>query len=161
MLWRVPASLLIVMVGWWFFVRPMNVLGDWVDVPQEFALCSDRGSGTAGCVVDGDTVIIGFGQQRRRIRLTGFDAPELEGACPAESKSAITARDALHDWLAQGAFEWSGGNDPAYDKYGRELREVRRATVNGRYEYLSETMIDRKLASESGWDAWPNDWCNQ
>lgn len=159
-LWRVPALLLIVMAAWWFGVRPVMEEQGWVRVDQEFALCGERGSSADGCVVDGDTLTIGFGNDRRRIRLTGFDAPELEGACPAESEAAVSARSALHDWLSQGRFEWNGAQDPPYDQYGRELRSVRRTTSDGQREYLAETMIERGLAAESGWGAEPKDWCD-
>ena len=158
-MWRVPALLLIVMAGWWFGVRPVMEEQGWVRVDREFGLCGARGSGVQGCVVDGDTVIIGFGDDRRRIRLTGFDAPELDGACPAENEAAAIARDALHTWLSEGAFEWNGAEDPPYDQYGRELRAVRRVTGEGNREYLAETMIERGLAAESGWGATPKDWC--
>jgi len=157
--WRVPVLLLIVMVVWWFAVRPVMQEQGWVRVTQEFALCSERGSGAAGCVVDGDTLIIGFGEGRRRIRLTGFDAPELDGACEAERKAAIVARDALHDWLGRGSFDWDGADDPPYDQYGRELRALRRAEPDGSHEYLAETMLDNGRAGESGWGSYPRDWC--
>ncbi len=158
-LWRVPALLLIVMAAWWFGVRPVMEEQGWVRVDHDFALCGERGNGAVGCVVDGDTLILGFGNDRRRIRLTGYDAPELDGACPAESEAAVLARDALHAWLGEGAFEWNGADDPPFDQYGRELRAVRRITGQGRREYLAETMIGRGLAAESGWGAVPKDWC--
>lgn len=157
-LWRVPVLLLIVMAAWWFGIRPIAHEQGWVRVDQEFSLCADRGS-TDACVVDGDTVIIGFGENRRRIRLTGFDAPELEGACEAERALAVKSRDALHDWLERGPFEWNGADEPPYDQYGRELREVRRVGSDGSREYLAETLLDRDLAAESGWGAEPQDWC--
>lgn len=158
-LWRVPVLLLIVMAVWWFGVRPVMREQGWVNVTQDFALCSERGASTAGCVVDGDTLIIGYRVDRRRVRLTGFDAPELDGACEAEREAAITARDALHEWLGQGTFEWDGANDPPYDQYGRELRALRRETQDGSHEYLAEAMLERGLASESGWGVEPRDWC--
>ncbi|QUL37015.1 thermonuclease family protein [Erythrobacter sp. JK5] len=158
LVWRVPALALIVMAGWWFLVRPVVDEQGWVTVTRDFAICGER-SGAAGCVADGDTVIIGFGSDQRRIRLTGFDAPELDGACPAEREAALAARAALHEWLGRGPFQWTGADDPPYDRYGRELREVRRAAPGGGREYLAETMIARGLAAESGWGARPVDWC--
>lgn len=127
-----------------------------------FSLCAERRSGAeraAGCVVDGDTVAIGFGEDRRRIRLTGFDTPELNGACDAESTLAQTARDRLHDWLAQGPFEWSGADGPPYDRYGRELREVRRSVPGGGTEYLADTMVESGLAAPNGWGG-RGEWCD-
>ncbi|MGB3469864.1 MAG: hypothetical protein WBA51_03460 [Erythrobacter sp.] len=157
-LWRVPALVAIVAGLWWYGVRPIAYEQGWVPVTGRFAECGS-GRGAEGCVVDGDTVIIGFGAERRRIRLTGFDAPEIEGTCPAESRLAITARTALTAWLAQGVFEWNGSDDPPRDQYGRELREVRRVAGDGTREYLAETMITRGLARESGWGAEPVEWC--
>ena len=160
-MWRVPIFLLIVLVVWWYAIRPITNDRGWVEVRQSFGLCgSSQGPATDGCVVDGDTLIIGFGSDRRRIRLTGFDAPELDGACEAESRIARTARTALHEWLASGPFEWDGASGPPRDQYGRELRSVRRVVKGGRDEILAETMIERGLAAESGWGAEPLDWCD-
>ncbi|WP_298471300.1 hypothetical protein [uncultured Erythrobacter sp.] len=160
-LWRVPVLLLIVMAAWWFGVRPVMEEQGWVRVTQDFALCGERSSEAAGCVVDGDTLIIGFGNDRRRIRLTGFDAPELDGACQAEREAAQKARGALHDWIGEGPIEWNGADDPPYDQYGRELRAARRVARDGSREFLAETMIKRGLAAESGWGAEPKNWCSE
>jgi len=122
-------------------------------------LCGDGSGNAAGCVVDGDTVIMGFGSERRRIRITGFDAPEIDGACAAEREVAQKARQHLHLWLNEGAFEWSGGDNPPRDQYGRALREVRRSLPDGERDNLADTMIDSGLASASGWGADPVDWC--
>lgn len=163
LVWRLPVSVLVVMAVWWFWFRPAATEQEWTEVDTRFALCGQRSSGSArelGCVVDGDTVVIGFGEERRRIRLTGFDTPEIDGACEAESELAQEARMRLHQWLSEGVFEWSGADEPPYDQYGRELREVRRLGGDGRSEYLAVTMIDSGLASESGWGAWPQEWCD-
>lgn len=157
--WRVPVLLGIVMAVWWFGVRPHMAEQGWVRVTQDFALCSSAGRSADGCVIDGDTLIIGFGSDRRRIRLTGFDAPEMDGACPTEREAAIAARDALHDWLGQGPFEWDGADQPARDQYGRELRAVRRINADGSAEFLADTLLERELVSESGWGTTPRDWC--
>ncbi|WP_252259671.1 thermonuclease family protein [Erythrobacter aurantius] len=159
LVWRMPVLLLIVMAVWWFGLRPLSDDAEWQTVNDRFALCGARGSSQPGCVVDGDTLILGFSKAQRRIRLTGFDAPELNGACPAESRRAIEARDALHQWLGQGAFEWDGGDAPPRDQYGRELRAVRRTMADGSREYLADTMINRGLAGGSGWGSTEPDWC--
>ncbi len=152
--------LLVVMALWWFAIRPITQPDDeWVRVTTRFAICAESGQREAGCVVDGDTLVLGFGAGQRRIRLTGFDAPELDSACEAERSAALAARGRLQQWLNQGAFEWSGGREPPYDQYGRELREVRRTPSDGRSERLAETMIAEELASESGWGTFPRDWC--
>lgn len=158
-MWRVPVFLFVVLAAWWYGVRPIIAEQGWVRVTDSFAVCGDNSGDADGCVVDGDTVIIGFGKNRRRIRLTGFDAPELDGECEAERNLASASRQALSDWLARGAFEWDGADDPPYDQYGRELRALRRINANGDREFLAETMISRGLASGSGWGAEPKDWC--
>ena len=119
---------------------------EWHAVERQFTVCG-QGSSPA-CVVDGDTIRIG----NRRIRLTGFDAPELDGACEAESRLARIARDELAAWLNLGTLEMDGGAEPPRDRYGRELREVRRGG-----ELLAETMAGRGLARRSGFE---KDWCS-
>ncbi|QFT76652.1 thermonuclease family protein [Erythrobacter sp. THAF29] len=158
-LWRVPALLAIVSAAWWFLYRPYAEEQGWVRVTDTFALCGERWTGADGCVVDGDTLVVGNGSARRRVRLVGFDAPELNGACDAEREQAKRARSALHEWLSRGPFEWNGEADPPRDQYGRELRKVRRNIGKGRHEYLAEVMIERGLAGESGWGTTPVDWC--
>jgi len=131
--------------------------GEWVKIGQTFGVCGERGRPYA-CVSDGDTVTLGYGRQARRIRLTGFDTPEMDGACAAESATARVAQSALRDWLNSGLFEWNGGADPNYDKYGRELRAVRRVQADGSTQELADVMIDAKLAEGDGpWES--RDWC--
>ena len=117
------------------------------EVRQPFGLCGQRGG--SACVIDGDTLAIG----QRRIRLTGFDTPELDGACEAERAQARAARTALYAWLSQGPFTWTGGAEPPRDRYGRELREASRGD-----ETLVEHMIDAGLAEGDGWGE-GREWC--
>ena len=119
--------------------------GEWDRTERQFTICGQGSS--AACVVDGDTLRLG----QRRVRLTGFDAPELHGQCDAESQLARAARDELAAWLNRGAFEMDGGADPPRDQYGRELREVRRGG-----ELLADSMIERGLARRSRLD---RGWC--
>lgn len=158
-LWRVPTLIAVLSAAWWFLYRPYVHEQGWVQVTERFALCGEPWAGASGCVVDGDTLVIGNGGDRRRIRLIGFDAPELKGACPAESAQAARARLALYQWLGEGAFEWNGADNPPRDKYGRELREARRAGPGKQREYLAEVMIERGLAAANGWSGEPIDWC--
>ncbi len=161
-IWRLLTLFLTVAAVWWFGFRPIVTEQGWVEVRERFALCGDRSSGAereAGCVVDGDTVVIGFGANRRRIRFIGYDTPELDGGCQTERGLAKVARLQLHDWLAEGSFEWDGAQDPPYDQYGRELREVRRTDSDKSSEYLAATMIKSGLASDNGWGTLPQDWC--
>ena len=117
-------------------------------VSLTFRLCGTPGPGP--CVIDGDTLAIG----QRRIRLTGYDAPEMDGPCDNERHKAAMARDRLNTWLRQGPFEWTGGFAPPYDRYGRELREARRGE-----ELLAEVMIGAGLAEGDGWGAERVEWC--
>lgn len=122
------------------------------EIDRSFTVCGERGS--AACVIDGDTIAIG----QRRIRLTGFDAPEIDGACAAETAKAREARAALRDWLNRGPFLLGGGEDAARDRYGRELRDAWRR-VDGSEEWLAEWMIDQRLAADNSWTGTAVDWC--
>ncbi|MEP5937916.1 MAG: thermonuclease family protein [Erythrobacter sp.] len=155
--WRTPIFVLLLAGGWWL-MQAHEPVGEWVQINQKFGVCGERGRPNA-CVSDGDTVTLGYGSNARRIRLTGFDTPEMEGACDAESATARVARTALRDWLNQGGFSWSGGKEPNYDKYGRELRSVRRALPDGSTQDLAEVMIKSGLAEGDGpWES--RDWCD-
>lgn len=128
---------------------PGRRVDEWQEVTQRFTICGVQSS--AACVVDGDTVVWG----KRRIRLAGYDAPELDGACAAERGRALEARDALAAWLAAGPFEWDGGAEPPYDQYGRELRRARRGSQD-----LGPAMIARGLAQDGGWARHDGFWCD-
>ena len=117
-------------------------------VEMSFGLCGEGGG--EACVIDGDTLAIG----QHRVRLTGYDAPELEGGCAVESAQARAARAELHHWLARGCFTWTGGEDPPRDRWGRELREARRGD-----DLLAEHMVSAGLAEEMGSGAERVEWC--
>ena len=158
-IWRIPVLLIVVMLAWWFIYRPIAAsMADWAEVQYDFDVCGERGRGFA-CVSDGDTVTLGYGSSARRIRLTGFNAPEIEGQCPAESAAALRAQAELRAWLNRGAFEWDGGSEPPRDRYGRELRSVRRTAPEGSSETLAEHMIDADLAEGPGPWQYQN-WCS-
>lgn len=156
--WRIPVLLMVLMLAWWFIYRPIAAnMAEWNSVEYEFGICGERGRSFA-CVSDGDTVTLGFGSAARRIRLTGFDAPEIEGRCEAESAKALAAQAALRAWLNRGPFEWDGEAEPPRDRYGRELRSVRRTLPDGSRETLADHMISRRLAEGPGpWER--RDWC--
>lgn len=160
--WRGPLIAFILVGVWWFAsqstLQSIGANEGWVKVSTRFTVCG-VGPREEGCVVDGDTVLIGAGVNRRRIRLTGFDAPELDGACAVESALARTARTRLNQWLGEGTFEWDGGEDPPRDQYGRELRSARRVAADGSKETLAEHMIASDLAANNGWGKPPKDWC--
>ena len=126
--------------------------GDWqLQDSGTFTLCGEKRA--ARCVIDGDTVMLG----QRRVRLTGYDAPELDGACEAERLLARRAQAALRDWLGRGPFQLHGGENPPLDAYGRELRAARRNDAAGQ-EWLAETMLEAGLARNTGWGAGAPGW---
>jgi len=134
------------LAGAWLLAQQLGwAQGQWEPIARTFTVCGKESS--EACVIDGDTLAVG----KRRIRLTGFDAPELDGDCEAERQLAREARDALADWLSAGPFELDGGAEPPRDRYGRELRQARRDS-----EALADTMVERGLARRS---AEERDWC--
>ena len=109
-------------------------------VSAHFTLCG-RGRGHA-CVVDGDTFKLG----QRKVRIIGIDAPEIHGACPAETRLAYAATVRLQNLLNQGPFEMVGRVDDMQDRYGRDLRLVRRKLPDGNYQSIAEEMRKNGLA---------------
>ena len=69
LVWRMPTLLLIVMAVWWFGIRPVTQEQGWIEVDTGFAFCAIQGERQPGCVVDGDTVVIGFGQDLSLIHI--------------------------------------------------------------------------------------------
>ena len=122
-------------------------------VEAHFTICGEEPA--ANCVVDGDTLMLG----QRRVRLAGFDAPELDGECEAESGLARKAREELRGWLNAGTVRLDGGDDPPRDRYGRELREATRLDAGGGLLYLSDHMIEAGLARATGWGETGGRWC--
>ncbi|WP_394730122.1 thermonuclease family protein [Altererythrobacter sp. GH1-8] len=155
--WATPV-LAIGLVAAWYLTKPLVAPQEWVKIGARFGTCGEKGR-PFHCVSDGDTVTIGFGANARRIRLTGFDAPEIAGRCDAESTQALLAQRALLDWLNKGQFEWDGGTSPPRDRYGRELRAARRVSRDREIQHLAEYMIDVELAE--GGAIWERrDWCD-
>ncbi len=90
------------------------------------------------CVIDGDTFKLG----RRNIRVVGIDTPEVEARCPAEAAAAERATQALQAWLSSGPFEMRARTYDQTDRYGREVRIVKRPYPDGHVERLSDHMIE-------------------
>ncbi|MEO1551576.1 MAG: thermonuclease family protein [Pseudomonadota bacterium] len=89
----------------------------------------------AGRVIDGDTLwLTCAGRGAQKVRLTGFDTPELNGACLSEQARAVRAKLALqwHLWQATRIEARFAGAD----RYGRALAAV---TLDG--APLAQTMI--------------------
>ena len=97
------------------------------------------------CIVDGDTIWV----KGEKIRLEGFNAPEMNGSCNRERRMAIQARDELRRVLNGRAFT-IGRNGK--DRYGRTLATIR---VDGRD--VGEGLISKGLAHE--WRGFKESWC--
>jgi micrococcal nuclease len=101
-------------------IRPAPEPGKPERVSETFIPC-----GTArafACVVDGDSFRLGT----RKIRIRGIDAPEREGACPAETALAARSAEALLRELNRGPFVMTAARRDERDQYGRELRILTR-----------------------------------
>ena len=109
-------------------------------ISARFTRCG-RGRGHA-CVVDGDTFKLG----QRKVRIIGIDAPEVNGACAEERRLAEAATARLQALLNQGPFEMVGRFDEMQDRYGRDLRIVRRPLPDGSYQSIAEEMRESGLA---------------
>jgi endonuclease YncB( thermonuclease family) len=109
-------------------------------VAAHFTRCGP-GRGHA-CVIDGDTFKIG----QRKVRIIGIDAPEVHARCPAEARLAEQATAKLQALLNQGAFEMAGRLGDMTDRYGRDLRMVRRPRADGSVQSIAEDMRESGLA---------------
>lgn len=104
------------------------------------------GSGKrVNCVVDGDTIWV----KGEKIRLEGFNAPEMNGSCDRERRMAIQSRDELRRALNGRAFTIERNGK---DRYGRTLATVR---VGGRD--VGSGLISKGLAHE--WRGFKESWC--
>ena len=110
-------------------------------ISAEFSRCS-RGRSFA-CVVDGDTFKLG----QRRVRIIGIDAPETQHSkCPDEARLGAQATEKLRQLLNEGPFEMVA---PAYgrqDRYGRDLRVIRRTRADGSTQSIAGEMRESGLA---------------
>ena len=90
-------------------------------ISAHFTRC---GPGRANaCVVDGDTFKLG----KRKIRIIGIDAPETHPArCADEARPGEQATARLQELLNQGPFEMVAPVYGKQDRYGRDLRSIRR-----------------------------------
>ena len=103
-------------------------------VNEHFTRCGP-GRGHA-CVIDGDTIKLG----ERKIRIIGIDAPEVDARCPAEAVQAEAATAELQRLLNQGPFEMVGRIGNQQDRYGRDLRALRRTRPDGTVQSIAEGM---------------------
>ena len=110
-------------------------------------LCRTGGS---TCVVDGDTIR----HRGERIRLLGINTPEIGSpACAREARLGEQAARRLVEILNEGPFDIvaAGGRDE--DRYGRKLRDLRRA---GRS--LGDRLVAEGLAHR--WRGYKESWCS-
>ena len=98
---------------------------------------------TPACVVDGDTLRLG----KRRIRIVGIDAPELDGQCPRERELAARSAARLQQLLNAGPFLMSTRLDQQRDRYGRELRSLWRERPGGAEQSIAAEMRSSGLAA--------------
>lgn len=121
-------------------------------IGETFTRCG-RGRGFA-CVIDGDTFRLGG----RRVRIIGIDAPETRNAsCPEEAQLGEQATARLQSLLNEGAFEMVAPIYGQKDRYGRDLRVIRRTLPDGSTQSIAEEMRESGLAHrymggfKSGW----------
>lgn len=100
------------------------------------------------CVIDGDTIWY----EGTKIRLADINAPELsDPECAYEARLATRATDRLTALLNAGNFSLVNA-DRAHDKYGRELKVIRR---NGRS--IGGQLVSEGLAES--WKGYRRGWC--
>lgn len=110
-------------------------------VAETFTRCGP-GRGHA-CVIDGDTFKLG----ERKVRIIGIDTPETHPArCPEEARLGELATARLQQLLNAGPFEMVGRLDDMKDRYGRDLRAIRRTQANGAVESIAAEMRETGLA---------------
>ncbi len=106
-------------------------------VSGQFTRCGRKSS--EHCVIDGDTFRLG----ERTVRIIGIDAPETHPArCPAEAQAGEKATAELQRLLNQGPFVMIGRIDEPTDKYGRELRALKRTMPDGRTALIASQMLE-------------------
>ena len=120
-------------------------------VDQQFTRCGP-GRGHA-CVIDGDTFKLG----ERKVRIIGIDAPEVQAQCPEEARLAEAATAELQRLLNDGPFEMVAPIYRDHDRYGRDLRVVRRRLGDGSIQSVAAELRESGLARRylggfrSGW----------
>jgi endonuclease YncB( thermonuclease family) len=95
------------------------------------------------CVIDGDTFKLGD----RKIRIIGIDTPETHPArCAEEARLGELATAKLQQLLNERPFEMVGRIDDMQDRYGRDLRIIRRKLADGRDQNMADEMRASGLA---------------
>lgn len=123
-------------------VHPSCLLGLSLFFSLSFDVSSASSADRGFANYDGDTL-------RATFRLDNIDTPEIKGACEAEKKLALRAKNFTKDWLAKGKVTIQ---QTGIDKYGRVLARVDRSG-----EDLGEALIKAGLARP--WKGRRERWC--
>ena len=117
-------------------VEPPKFLAtDPEQVSETFSRCGPGRS--HACVIDGDT----FKLDERKIRIIGIDAPETHPSrCAEEARLGEAATVKLLHLLNQGPFEMVAPLYRPHDRYGRDLRVIRRELPDGSYQSIAAEM---------------------
>jgi endonuclease YncB( thermonuclease family) len=92
------------------------------------------------------------------VRVVGIDAPEVDAQCGAEALGAARATQALQTWLNRGSFRLSARIDQPIDRYGRELRIVKRINPDGSEDRLADYMTAGGFVRRY-MGGWRGGWC--
>lgn len=132
---------------------PAFLTSDSERVSAQFTRC---GPGRAfACVIDGDTFKLG----RRKVRIIGIDAPETHNAgCAEEARLGEQATARLQQLLNQGPFDMVAPVYGRQDRYGRDLRTIRRTLPDGTSRSIAEEMRESGLAHRY-MGGFKLDWC--
>jgi len=91
--------------------------------PAKTGLASTAGACRVTYVVDGDTLHMDCGAGERKVRLLGYDTPEVyHPKCAAEAAAGRKATDLLVGLVASGPV--TGFAVQGHDRYGRDLASV-------------------------------------
>ena len=94
-------------------------------------------------MIDGDTFKLG----ERKVRIIGIDAPETHPArCAEEARLGEEATAKLQQLLNQGPFEMIAPAYGDHDRYGRDLRAIRRKLPDGSMQSIASDMRESGLA---------------
>lgn len=120
---------------------PSFLSSDPEHVSERFTRCG-LGRGHA-CVIDGDTFKIGS----RKVRIIGIDTPEMHPPrCAEEARLGQLATAKLQDLLNEGSFEMVAPIYRDHDRYGRDLRVIRRKLTDGGFQSMADEMRASGLA---------------
>lgn len=125
---------------------PSLVAGDsiWRTGPaRPMPICST--GKRVNCVVDGDTIWL----DGEKMRLEGFNTPEMDGVCELERQLAVQARDRLQNLISGRALTVTRNGK---DRYDRTLATIK---VSGRD--VGESLIADGLAHR--WQGRKESWC--